>query len=87
MSDSLTPVKVPAGATGLKVTIAGGTGDADLYMKLGAAPTQSVWDYRPYLSSNNETVSVPAAKTAGDWHIMVRGYKAYSGVSLDVTWN
>jgi hypothetical protein len=31
---------VPAGATNLKFTISGGTGDADMYVKFGAAPTR-----------------------------------------------
>ena len=30
---------VPAGATGLKFVTSGGTGDADMYVKFGSAPT------------------------------------------------
>ena len=30
---------VPAGATGLKFVTSGGTGDADMYVRLGSAPT------------------------------------------------
>ena len=33
---------VPAGATNLKFVIAGGTGDLDMYVKFGSAPTDYV---------------------------------------------
>ena len=46
---------VPSGATNLTFTIAGGTGDADLYVRFGSAPTTSAYDCRPYLDGNNET--------------------------------
>ena len=38
-SDQLFTLDVPAGATGLKFVTSGGTGDADLYVKFGSAPT------------------------------------------------
>ncbi|MEA2336210.1 MAG: bacillolysin, partial [Thermoanaerobaculia bacterium] len=40
-------ITVPTGQTQLKITMSGGTGDADLYVKLGAQPTSTVYDYRP----------------------------------------
>ncbi|HEY0659996.1 MAG TPA: proprotein convertase P-domain-containing protein [Lysobacter sp.] len=72
---------VPAGATNLKFTIAGGTGDADMYVKFGSAPTTSTYDCRPYLNGNNETCNITTAQV-GTYHVMLRGYTAYSGVSL-----
>jgi serine protease len=72
---------VPAGATNLKFTIAGGTGDADMYVKFGSAPTTSSYDCRPYLNGNNETCNITTAQV-GTYHVMLRGYTAYSGVSL-----
>ena len=74
-------IAVPAGTTAASFTITGTSGDADLYVKRGAVPTTSAWDYRPYLSSSNESVSVtnPAADT---WYVMVQGYRAYSGLTL-----
>jgi len=74
-------ISVPAGQQSLTFTVQGGTGDADLYVRKGSAPTTSLWDYRPYLSGNNETVTV-TNPAAGDWFVMLRGYSAYSGVSL-----
>lgn len=72
---------VPAGATNLQFITSGGTGDADLYVRFGAAPTTTVFDFRPNLNGNNETVNVTTAQT-GTYYIMVRGSQSFSGVSL-----
>jgi serine protease len=72
---------VPAGATNLRFTIAGGSGDADMYVRFGSAPTTSAYDCRPYLNGNNETCNIATAQ-AGTYHVMLRGYSAYSGVTL-----
>lgn len=72
---------VPSGASGLKFTIAGGTGDADLYVKRGSAPTTSSYDCRPYVTGNSETCNI-SPSTAGTYYIMVRAYSSYTGVTL-----
>lgn len=72
---------IPAGAKNLSFKISGGTGDADIYVKFGSAPTTSVYDYRPYKAGNNETVTIATPKT-GTYYIMVRAYRTYSGVTL-----
>jgi PKD repeat protein len=85
-SSKLFSLEVPAGATNLKIQITGGSGDADLYVRRGSAPTTTAYDYRPYLEGNEETVTV-AAPQAGTWYIMVRAYVSYSGVTLRVTYD
>ena len=80
-SERFFTLQVPAGASNLVFQMAGGSGDADLYVRQGSAPTTSSWTCRPYLSGNNETCTV-ASPAAGTWHVMIRGYSAYSGVSL-----
>lgn len=72
---------VPAGATNLKFVTAGGTGDADLYVKFGSAPTTSSYDCRPYVGGNAETCTIPTAQ-AGTYYVALRAYSAFSGVSL-----
>jgi serine protease len=72
---------VPAGASSASFALSGGTGDADLYVRFGAAPTTSQYDYRPYLVGNNETVNVSSPQ-AGTWYVMVRAYATYSGATL-----
>jgi pseudolysin/vibriolysin len=75
---------VPAGKTSAVISISGGTGDADLYVRLGSAPTTTSYSCRPYLTGNNETCTFNAP-TAGTYYINVRAYAAYSGVSLKGT--
>ena len=72
---------VPAGATNLSFTLSGGTGDADLYVKFGSAPTLSSYDCRPYVSGNAETCNISNVQ-AGTYYVMVNAYAAYSGVTL-----
>ena len=72
---------VPAGASQLTFDISGGTGDADIYVKFGSAPTTSSYDCRPFLNGNNENCSF-AAPSTGTYHVMIRAFSSYSGVSL-----
>ncbi|MET0503757.1 MAG: protease pro-enzyme activation domain-containing protein [Luteibacter sp.] len=78
-------VAVPAGAKNLKVAISGGSGDADLYLKFGSAPTTSSYDCRPYVTGNTESCSVTTPKT-GTYYVLLNGYAAFSGVTLKATW-
>jgi serine protease len=72
---------VPAGATNLTFSISGGTGDADLYVQFGSAPTDTSYVCRPYLGGNAETCTI-AAPSAGTYHVRVKAYSSFSGVSL-----
>lgn len=79
--ERLFSLAVPSGAKGLHFAISGGTGDADIYVRFGSAPTRTTYDYRPYLNGNDETVDPNPIQT-GTYYVLVRGYTAYSGVSL-----
>ncbi|WP_439888631.1 S8 family peptidase [Pseudomonas sp. MBLB4123] len=74
-------ITVPAGVSSLSFTLSGGSGDADLYVRFGSAPTTGSYDCRPYLNGNNETCTFNAPQ-AGTYHVMVRGYSSYSSASL-----
>ncbi|WP_308367243.1 MULTISPECIES: pre-peptidase C-terminal domain-containing protein [unclassified Microbulbifer] len=74
-------LEVPAGASNLAFQISGGSGDADLYVRFGSAPTTSTYDCRPYLGGNNETCTISNVQ-AGTYYVMVRAYSSFSGVSL-----
>lgn len=78
-------VDLPAGMTALNVTMSGGSGDADLYVRKGTQPTTSSYDCRPYRSGNNENCSIENPDS-GRWYISLQGYQAYSGVDLLVEW-
>ncbi|MGH8178248.1 MAG: S8 family peptidase, partial [Steroidobacter sp.] len=74
-------MNVPAGASNLQFQISGGSGDADLYVRFGSAPTTSTYECRPYLNGNNETCTFGAPQV-GTYHVMLRGFSAFSGVTL-----
>lgn len=74
-------MEVPAGATDLSFVMTGGSGDADIYVRYGAAPTTSSYDCRPYRNGNEETCSFSTPQ-AGTYYVMVRAYSSFSGVSL-----
>ncbi len=74
-------IDVPAGQSNLSFTLSGGSGDADLYVKQGSAPTTGSYDCRPYRSGNNENCDY-ATPAAGKYYVMIQGYSAYSGASL-----
>ncbi|MBY6211519.1 S8 family serine peptidase [Microbulbifer agarilyticus] len=74
-------LEVPAGASNLSFQISGGSGDADLYVQYGSQPTTGSYECRPYLNGNNETCTISNVQ-AGTYHVMVRAYSTFSGVSL-----
>lgn len=79
-------VAVPSGARNLKIAISGGSGDADLYVKAGSAPTTSSYDCRPYVTGNSETCSF-STPVAGTYYVMLNGYASFSGVTLKASWS
>ena len=74
-------LSVPAGATNLSFVMSGGTGDADMYVRFGSAPTTATYDCRPYKTGNAETCTF-ASPSAGTWYVMLSAYTSFSGVSL-----
>lgn len=76
---------VQAGQTAT-FAISGGTGDADLYVRAGSAPTTSSYDCRPYKSGNSESCTFTPTVTT-TYYIKVRAYSAFSGVVLTETLN
>jgi len=82
---SMYTVAIPAGTTSLVVNISGGTGDADLYVRAGAAPTTTSYNCRPYLSSNTETCTINNPVAGTTYYIGVRAYSSYSGVNMKAT--
>jgi hypothetical protein len=69
---------LPAGTYQFQID---GTGDADLYVRRGSAPTTASWDCRPYTGSSRESCTVTLSDPA-EVHVMVRGYAAASTFHL-----
>ncbi|QSX79807.1 S8 family serine peptidase [Agrilutibacter solisilvae] len=78
-------LQVPEGASGLKFATRGGSGDADLYVRYDAAPTQSGFHCRSEGGRNAETCTIARAQ-AGTWHVLLKAYAAFSGASLTASY-
>ncbi|MEZ8061763.1 MULTISPECIES: M4 family metallopeptidase [Vibrio] len=68
-------------ASNVTVSMSGGSGDADLYVKSGSKPTTSSYDCRPYRPGNTEQCNVIAQPDV-TYHVLLRGYSNYSGLTL-----
>lgn len=79
-------LQVPEDVTQLEITISGGSGDADLYVRYGGQVYEGLWDCRPWEIGNEEVCSFPLPE-AGDWYIKVIGYESFEDVTLLATWN
>ena len=68
----------------IKVSISGGEGDADLYLKRGMFPSKADYDCRPYYYGNNESCSA-IGESGDEFYIMIDGYSSFSDVALSLT--
>jgi vibriolysin len=71
----------PAGATAMKFQTSGGSGDADLYVRFGSAPTLNVYDCRSAGATTAESCIMNPAQS-GTYYVMINAYSAYSGMSF-----
>ncbi|MBJ6763840.1 M4 family metallopeptidase [Myxococcaceae bacterium JPH2] len=65
----------------LTITLSGGTGNADLYVRFGAQPTLTTFDCQSALPGNEEVCAF-VAPTPGRYYIMVYGKADYTNVTL-----
>ncbi|WDE10044.1 collagenase [Thalassomonas haliotis] len=79
--ESVYSLEVPAGATNLRFVTSGGSGDVDMHVKFGSAPTKSDYDCRPWLVGSNETCNISNVQT-GTYYVMLLGYSDHSEVNL-----
>lgn len=62
--------KLPAGTYRFETS---GSGDVDLYVRIGEAPSEDLYDCRPYLSGSSEVCEVELAAPA-EVHVMLNAY-------------
>jgi len=81
--DILYRIYVPEGKTNLSVTMSGGTGDLDLYVRRATPPTTSSGGFtcRSWNAGNSETCTF-ANPAAGTWYIRIDVYEDGAGASL-----
>lgn len=72
---------VPSGATAATFATSGGTGDVDLYIQLGSAPTTSSYLQASNGSTTSENISL-TNPTAGTYYVLLDGYSAPSGFQV-----
>lgn len=84
-SEQFFSLSVPAGAKSIAFVISGGSGDVDLYVRKGSKPSTSAYDCRPYRNGNNESCTVTSS-AAATYHVLLRGYAIYAGVTLKATY-
>jgi microbial collagenase len=77
-------IAVPAGATNLRVTITGGSGDVDLYVRHGAVPTTTNNACASENAGNVETCNI-ANPAAGTWFLLLYLWDPYAGATLTAT--
>ncbi|WP_240358187.1 PPC domain-containing protein [Myxococcus vastator] len=76
---------VPAGKTSRMFHTSGGTGDAELFVKYGAAPTATSADCRSEGAGNYEVCNITNIR-AGTYYVRLYGFTAASSVSLTGTY-
>ncbi|PKG84209.1 hypothetical protein CXF85_08885 [Colwellia sp. 75C3] len=77
---------LPAGYTDMSISISGGSGDADLYVRKGAQSTSTVYDCRPYKNGNTESCNF-TSPGEGTYYIDVYGYSTAAGITLTLQAN
>ncbi|MFT4926018.1 MAG: serine protease, partial [Phenylobacterium sp.] len=80
-TETMYTMYVPADATNINFATSGGTGDVDMYIRYGSAPTTSTYDCARWSSGNNETCAT-LTNTGGTYYIMLKANAAYADVSL-----
>jgi Leucine-rich repeat (LRR) protein len=76
-------VEVGSHALPLTVSTSGGAGNADLFLRFGAAPTGELFDASSTGSGNQETIAL-ALPHAGTYYVGLRATAPYSGATLQV---
>ena len=71
-------------AAGTYVVAMSGSGDADLYVKIGSAPTTTSYTCRPYVAGMSETCTITLASTNAIY-VMVKGVAVTSSYTVSVT--
>ncbi|MBQ4852668.1 collagenase [Pseudoalteromonas sp. MMG012] len=79
--ESIYTLVVPAGASNLTITTSGGSGDVDMHVKFGEAPTKASYDCRPWKVGSNESCTINNVQ-AGTYYIMLLGHNNYTDVQL-----
>ena len=84
-NSKLYSITVPAGRPSLTFKTTGGTGDSDIYEKMGSAPTTTSYTQKSDGSTTVETITV-SNPPAGTYYVLINAYATFSGVSLTASY-
>lgn len=84
-SETLYHITVPAGTSELTVTTSGSSGDADLFVRSGNPPTLIHQDCSSGGEATSNESCVITSPTAGTYYIMIKGWTAYTDVTVRAT--
>ncbi len=77
-------ITVPAGTSALTLALSGGSGNADLYLRAGALPTDTAYGCRSVAAGTTErcTLTLPA----GLYYVRIKAVTAVAGVSATASY-
>ncbi|WP_267104145.1 S8 family peptidase [Xanthomonas sacchari] len=77
-------ISVPAGTSALTLALSGGSGNADLYVRAGALPTDTAYGCRSVAAGTTErcTLTLPA----GLYYVRIKAVTAVAGVSATASY-
>lgn len=80
-------IAVPVEARNLRVSLSGGSGNPDLYVRYAAEPTTTAYTCRPYQAAGIAEVCTRAMPAVGFWNVNVVGRSAYTRAILRASYN
>lgn len=80
-------LRLPPGASNLKVWTQGGVGDLDLYLALDRYPTPASYDLASISAGNQEAISVPVPQTGRWYYLTLKARSPFSGVSISASFD
>ena len=79
-------LRLTADASTLTLTASGGTGDADIYVRRGELPTDTIYDAASITPGNDERVTIDNAVGGDHYHVLVKPNPSFSGVQILSEW-
>ncbi|MBH0020936.1 M20/M25/M40 family metallo-hydrolase [Pseudoalteromonas sp. SWXJ133] len=79
-------LQVPNNVSDLNFTTAGGSGDADLYVKFNTPPTLNSFDCKSTTSTSSESCDISSPQV-GVYYVMLEAWNAIANVSLKGSYN
>lgn len=69
-----------------KITLSGGSGDADLFVRQNSQPNPTLFDAKSERQGNNELIEI-LSPSSGMYYIAVRGFTDFNDATLEVRYN